>query len=566
MTFVICLIDIPPSSSFCKFSLRFEIMESRWYVPAGKVLEETRIEDRKHALHICKENWSNITVHLDRNRLIAEANEDEENKRKAMKEASDEMTKNWDNSVENLRKRKEEQRFMKFEAKEDKNMKRYLELQKMQAEERQIYVDAMRDKITMKKDYPKSLHTALGVSEMVYENDRHLELKEKIRDHFRMEEAKYAKKVKDDAAAEAFENAEKARKEAEKNKKYGKELMQQIEGNRLEKERMRQATIDRELDDYDRRAKEMAQIEKYKEDTRLSNRKDAKRALTSNIEAQRKYRETMAAEDKQLDLIISIIDSSKKKIECMKKNKEHEMMEKRLDAAQRIAKLASEDQFERQMKEEASLKKAIDEREEQYWKKVAHDKEKKERAKNDLIESRKEWLEREEHRKCNEQELSKWEMLNRCKIVEEEIKHKEQLEAERREEMDLRRKELEEQLAENEKDLKAARVSKRKEYEESLDKFKEEDDEFFKYANELLENTKNRGRIIYPIQKVIHSYKTNMLGHKIPSRPCGNCKSLGHPSGLLNAKPGRMCHDPKSDPTYLKKTCKCVCHKDVLFK
>lgn len=77
-----------------------EEMESRWYVPPGKSLYNTKISDRQIALHITGKAWNNITKHLDRKRLIQEEIDKNEAHRKALKEGSEAMTKNWPNSLE----------------------------------------------------------------------------------------------------------------------------------------------------------------------------------------------------------------------------------------------------------------------------------------------------------------------------------------------------------------------------------------------------------------------------------------------------------------------------------
>lgn len=75
-------------------------MESRWYIPPGKTLENTKIAERSHALHVTKKEWSKITGHLDRNRLLQEAIDKEVEKKRKMKEDSEAMTKNWENSLQ----------------------------------------------------------------------------------------------------------------------------------------------------------------------------------------------------------------------------------------------------------------------------------------------------------------------------------------------------------------------------------------------------------------------------------------------------------------------------------
>lgn len=63
-------------------------------------MSTTKIADRQLALHIADKSWKSIIKHLDRKRVIQEEIEAREAHRKAMKEGSESMTKNWSNSVE----------------------------------------------------------------------------------------------------------------------------------------------------------------------------------------------------------------------------------------------------------------------------------------------------------------------------------------------------------------------------------------------------------------------------------------------------------------------------------
>lgn len=74
-------------------------MESRWYLRPGQTLQTTKIEDRSRALHITGNLWESITAHLDRNRLIQEAIEKEKVRKKFLKEGSQQMAENWEDSV-----------------------------------------------------------------------------------------------------------------------------------------------------------------------------------------------------------------------------------------------------------------------------------------------------------------------------------------------------------------------------------------------------------------------------------------------------------------------------------
>jgi hypothetical protein len=75
-------------------------MESKWYLFPGQTVENTKISDRAHALHITAASWNNITRHLDRKKRIQEAVDKERVHRESLKDGSRGMTKEWVNSIE----------------------------------------------------------------------------------------------------------------------------------------------------------------------------------------------------------------------------------------------------------------------------------------------------------------------------------------------------------------------------------------------------------------------------------------------------------------------------------
>lgn len=74
-------------------------MESRWFLLPGQTPQNTKISDRKKALHITSDAWENITAHLDKKRRNEEAVQRERAKKKAMKDESQAMVDEWPNSV-----------------------------------------------------------------------------------------------------------------------------------------------------------------------------------------------------------------------------------------------------------------------------------------------------------------------------------------------------------------------------------------------------------------------------------------------------------------------------------
>ncbi|VEN49564.1 unnamed protein product [Callosobruchus maculatus] len=206
-------------------------MESRWYLFPGQTLENTKISDRSHALHITQTEWNKITGHLDRKKLIQEAIDREEAHKRYLDEGSKSMIKNWENSLENMRKRKEEERLRIIEQRKGDRMARFYELRKEQERIRNEYVEKVRHDIYIETGNARQLTGAYVEAVAMYEREKQTELKNKIKQHNAEEEARWAMKVKEGAEQEVKEKEAKSNKEREKDLEFSKKLLEQIEEN-----------------------------------------------------------------------------------------------------------------------------------------------------------------------------------------------------------------------------------------------------------------------------------------------------------------------------------------------
>nr|CAH7736421.1 unnamed protein product [Callosobruchus chinensis] len=202
-------------------------MESRWYLFPGQTLENTKISDRSHALHITQTEWGKITGHLDRKKLIQEDIDREEAHKRYLDDGSKSMIKNWENSLENIRKRKEEERLRTIEQRKGDRMARFYELRKEQERIRNEYVEKVKHDIYIETGNARQLTGAYVEAEAMYERERQLELKNKIKQHEAEEEARWTMKIKEDAKREAEEKQANSDKERVKNMEFSKKLLDQ---------------------------------------------------------------------------------------------------------------------------------------------------------------------------------------------------------------------------------------------------------------------------------------------------------------------------------------------------
>lgn len=77
-----------------------EAFETTWYVFPGQDINKTKTQELGKALIIKKAGWEQLMAHLDKDQNQANIQQEEEDRKKYLKEVSHAMTKNWDNSIE----------------------------------------------------------------------------------------------------------------------------------------------------------------------------------------------------------------------------------------------------------------------------------------------------------------------------------------------------------------------------------------------------------------------------------------------------------------------------------
>ncbi|KAG5881918.1 hypothetical protein JTB14_004476 [Gonioctena quinquepunctata] len=493
-------------------------MESRWFLFPGQTLANTKISVRSHALHINAKEWEKITTHLDRKKLIQEAIEKEENKRKYLEEGSKKMIENWENSLENIRKRKEEERLRSIEQKKDERNKKYFELRKEQEKIRKDYVDKMRKQIFMSAGYARGLTSAFLTGEVLYEREKQKSFKEFIKKHEEEVEAKYAETVKQNAAKELQEDQ--GREEVRrKNKVHAEYLKEMIAENADRKKQEEEERIMKESKDNMKAAKELESIKRKRKEKELEdkNKLNAENKKILKFEEDKKIQ--IQKEEKELDDVAAIYQEAKHRIECLKKAKERELQQVRVARRDAVALLVTAEVENKQKVEEERMNAAIAERDAIEEAKAKSTEEFEKKMIEERLEDRRKFMEREAAKKLKENELKKWEQLNRYKTDEimqhcEENKKKEQWKK-----ILEYRKVLLEQMEED-KILKA----EEKKMEEYYIPKGDDDDKFFAYADEVLEFAKKKGRSTYPVENAIMQYKKANLLYTPGEEERKNCE------------------------------------------
>ncbi|KAJ3645595.1 hypothetical protein Zmor_023238 [Zophobas morio] len=485
-------------------------MESQWYYFPGQTPQNTKISDRAHALHITKDAWSNITQHLDRKKRIQEAIDREHAHKEALKQGSEEMTKKWPNSVQNLRLRKEEERRHRFEGrgKEDKTALYY----KMRAEQeavRKEYIDKIKKEVFISQGYPKELTSALILSETLYEREKQKEFRSKIKQHDIEVKNRFDADIVAADAKYLQDKKEQEQIKRQKARKEGEFLRNQIKEHEETEKRMNRAHIEKEIRDRIKAAEEEELIKQYELDIIAKKRKEIAIQRKKAMNDKHKRQQLIAKDEEEMEQATKFYSEARQRIDCMMKIKDKQMRDKIAKHQQELHSHVVALHEARDAAEKARLDNAIAQME-------ANDKAKAEakanvKAKNrrERIEDREEHFRKQEREKEIDNEMKKWEMLNRMKTAETMKEHDAQNRKNNWEKILQYRRDLLEQMADD-----RAAQKREKEIDEIMShvSYDEADKMFFDYANEVLEMAKSKNRSIHPIEKVIADYKkTNNL-------------------------------------------------------
>ncbi|RZB40905.1 trichohyalin-like, partial [Asbolus verrucosus] len=393
-------------------------MESKWFLFPGQTVENTKISDRAHALHITKTAWGNITQHLDRKKRIQEAIERERAHKQALKEGSQAMTKEWKNSIENIRLRKDQERREHLGQKKEDKIQLFYKMREEQDAIRKEIVGKIRKQIFESTGHPKQLTSALVLSETLYERDRQKEFNAMIKQREKEIERQTADLVIESAEKERREDEEKKQKKLEEGKKVAQVLMEQIKENeRIRKEEIR-LHIEKETQDGINAAREEELLKQFEFEEKLKRKREIQREQRKQIRDEQLRQQHLKKENDEIEKATEFYSKAKKRIDCMMKIKEKEMRDERIANRLNAARKAAAEQVNREKIQEEITARAVAEREAVEKAKVEAKRASEAQAREDRIEDRKRYLERLEREKLVENEIKRWEMLNRIKTAE----------------------------------------------------------------------------------------------------------------------------------------------------
>ncbi|CAB3234466.1 unnamed protein product [Arctia plantaginis] len=421
--------------------------------------------------------------------------------------ASQEMTKYWPNSVENVNKRNEEIRLARIQAAEQANTIFYKRYLKNKKEEQEQLMYSARDAMFKSKDAPKLLLSAVIETAIQKERIEQINfMKER-----RREEAENKRKNDDHIIQQAKDwhdlMALRKKRRFEANKVHQKEILDQAHevAERSRKEYETELNSQK-IDNINARA-EMDAIEEFDkqfaERERLRIFNDMKQAREENITRKKE----IAALDKMDDRLIEVLNKSRARIERKRKQTELEVQREKLRVLEAIsAKLESGD-AEREAKEQAILQKAIKQKNDLDDARIAADWRKNQQNRQERLDLRQKFLRDEEQRIHEFNTRRQFEIMNRFKNAELYDEFQENLRREKERKTKEYRADIL-RLWKERKDREARERAETRYYYGELaeKKLREADNKLLTHATHLIAEAKQHGRPDFALHRTIDKY------------------------------------------------------------
>lgn len=336
--------------------------------------------DLRHVTVLPKADWERIvnynnTLEEEERRLYEERKEQE-----ALHLRSQEVVKNWTNTISGLRQKRLKAKKLREEKEEEEKQKIDLEEAQYQAEKRREAIEKARTKQYYQTDKVKTFHSALLLTEVIKERDAQMELKNKIMNRSNRQGKDTLANMQRELEESIYNDQQKALQRLTERKYNANELMKQVEEHRRAAELEKQANY-REGEEIRRLTRlnewEMGKLAKLKQD----EKQEIMRAHLAHVADRDVLRELEKQKEEENDDLVRRFILAKKKMSNLKKEREEELYRQTMERRDQITELLAAQIKQKVDDEEQHIAKAVAEMEAKNKKETQ---EKEEKIKSDI--------------------------------------------------------------------------------------------------------------------------------------------------------------------------------------
>ncbi|XP_048050569.1 protein CFAP210 [Megalobrama amblycephala] len=456
--------------------------------------------DLRQVVVLSKSEWQRVQDSVNGvnhyNRSVIAAAE----QREALHMRSKELVKHWSNTIAGQRQKKLEAKKIREAIEEEEKKLLDIEEAKYQAQIRKEAIEKAKTQQYYQTDRVKGFHSALMLAEVLKEREAQIELKRLKQNVSKDIDREILAEVASREEQAIQQEQQKALQRKQEQLAMAESLKLQLKDHEMTKEQERQE-VKREAEEIER----LRDLNLWEQSMKERKNQEEKRSMMKALRDHLTNRELMKAaeakrqeeeEEKRKQLA-----SHKEKMTKMRKEKQEEIfrgLQRHRETI--IQKLAVQKQQEISNEEEI-IAKAVAEREARQAREQ-REKEEQHAAMLKSIAAHRESMRQEQERKAEEEKQKALEMLNAKKEADKIFMEKQELKAQKAKEegkalQDIYIQEMAEKRAKDHRTKK-----EQKDFvERNTALIVEEENQFQKYAKQVIETAEKGGRNIYPLLK-----------------------------------------------------------------
>ncbi|KAL2715018.1 trichohyalin-like [Vespula squamosa] len=294
-------------------------MHSTYHLEPGQTLENTKISERKLALIASESAFQRFVDYVNQPQRLAEEREVAAAKLNAIKKATYEMSKTWDNTIENIKNRRKEELLSKSRKAEAERIQFVKDMSIKNEAKRAEVVRQARMLLLYKQPQCRRINGALLASECLRELNAQVDFQKYIKELDDQQEAEYIQSIKNDVEKYKQEEKEKAEDRAMQTEIYIDQLKKQIEENAKIKETEENEELKQGIQDQRNMNRDLQLIKECQAEEELKRKKEMRQVLQSSIEEKKRIELKNKREENLQDQAVDIYNKSRSRIKKMMK-------------------------------------------------------------------------------------------------------------------------------------------------------------------------------------------------------------------------------------------------------
>ncbi|XP_060066979.1 cilia- and flagella- associated protein 210-like [Ylistrum balloti] len=503
--------------------------------------------DLRQVTVLSKEDWDRIQMQLHRKQIEEERTRKIREEREEKQKKSNEMIKDWGNTIAGQRQRKLEARKLREQKEEEERQQIDLEEAKFQAQQRKEAIEKAKTQQYYQTDRVKSFHSALMLTEVLKEREAQIELKKLKQKANEGQDIEYLKRAQREYDEAIQADQHKAMERIQAAKHTAQFQMSQVGEHMKNKDKM---VVEDHLEGQE--LKKLASQYHVEKEHLESIRKDEKAQLLKDnmaqIESIKRMKQIQIQQEEEEDEECRIFAAAKRKMMKLRAEKESEIHTEKQRHLEKIREKLGAQMKQKVSDEDDRIRRAVEEAEEKRAAEEASKEAKLRKMMTEAAEHRDGQMKEAEQKKKDErrQEL---ETIRIRKAADEIFERNEEEKRVRKREEAMGLKDFQRVQAEE-------RINKARDTQQQalmLDKanmelLKIEEDQFQEYAGKVIEHCERGGRNVYPLRKAAQT------GAGGGSGPIFNGKGGIRPSYMVSDKSGKQMPHYQRDTTDETKT------------